>query len=96
MLEWEKHMSTSRSLANLACFAVLAAATAACSTQRTADDIAMQRAYEHKVAVTGSRIRRKVDPETGMPNAAYPTVTIQGDSAGAVLRNVSRPASAQN
>jgi hypothetical protein len=86
MLEREKHMFTSRSLANFACFAVLAATATACSTQRTVDDVAMQRAYDHKVAVTGSRIPRKVDPRTGEPSAGFKTTTIDGDAARAMLR----------
>jgi hypothetical protein len=79
-------MFTSRSLARLACVAVIAAAASACSTQRTADDIAMQRAYELKVAVTGSRIRRKVDPETGVPSAGFKVITVEGDAARMMLR----------
>lgn len=79
-------MLTLRSCAHFACFAVLAATAAGCSTQRTADDVAMQRAYEHKVAVTGSRIRRKVDPETGAPSVGFQTFTIDGDAARAMLR----------
>ncbi len=79
-------MATLRSFAHFACVAVLATAAAGCSTQRTADDIAMQRAYQHKVAVTGSRIPRKFDPATGEPSAGFQTFTIDGEAARAMIR----------
>jgi hypothetical protein len=85
-------MRTSESLTRLAYLAVLAAAAGACSTQRSADDIAMRRAYETKVAVTGSRIRRAVDPATGIPNVGFRTTTIEGDDVRAMLRTLPAPA----
>jgi hypothetical protein len=71
---------------NFACIAILAAAATACSTQRTADEAAMQRAYEMKVNVTGSRVRRKVDPETGEASTGYQVITINGDAARTMIR----------
>jgi len=89
-------MLTPRSLARLACSAVLATAATACTTHRSVEDNAMQRAYEITVPVTGSRILRKIDPATGMPNVGYPITTLKGDSARAMLRNMPTLIDARN
>lgn len=90
-------MLTPRFCARFACAAALAVAATACTTtQRSAEDAAMRRAYEVMVPVTGSRIPRKVDPVTGAPNVAYPARTLNGDSARVLLRGMRAPVNARN
>jgi hypothetical protein len=89
-------MLKQRSFARLACIAVFAVAATGCATQRSADEKAMQRAYEVKVPVTGSRIRRRIDPDTGAPSVGYPTTTIEGESVRMMLRGARAPGNAQD
>jgi hypothetical protein len=83
-------MLTPRFFVRLTYVTVFVAAAAACTTTKpSADDIAMQRAYGGgKVAVTGSRIHRQVDPRTGLPNSGVTSRTIEGDAARAMLRTM--------
>jgi hypothetical protein len=75
--------------------AALAVAMTACATQPSSlEDRSLQRAYELTASVTGSRIPRKIHPDSGAPSAAYTITTLRGRSARALPRN--RPASQNN
>jgi hypothetical protein len=84
-------MITPRSRARVTLSAVLAIAASACATNTSTEDHAMQRAYEIKAPVTGSRIQRRIDPNTGTPVVGYPIQTINGTGARAMLRDMPTP-----
>jgi hypothetical protein len=85
-------MITPRFFVRLTLPAVLAIAATACATQTSSEDHAMERAYKISAPVTGSRIARRVDPQTGAPVVGYAIETIKGrDEVRAALRDAATP-----
>jgi hypothetical protein len=69
---------------------ILGMATA-CATQRSDEELALQRAYDYRVCVTGSRLCRRVDPVRHTPEVGYRVTTFRNDDARDIVRAMSAP-----
>lgn len=66
---------------------LLAAASAGCASTATPEEAALNRAYEGRVAVTGSRIRHRVDGRRD-PEVAYKLESLSGPEAQELVREM--------
>jgi len=79
-------MNTTTLAATIALSSLLAGTIAGCASSVTREDAALQRAYQHRIVITGSRIKQQV--EDGDPDVGYQLNSLTGAQAQEAVREM--------